>query len=72
MGGQVTEEVLQRFGRNKKIALQEYREFIADGFLQGHRHELTGGGLKRSQGGMIGMDELEGFDERILDGGEFF
>lgn len=69
--GQLTEEVLSRFGRTLVKARQQYKEFVADGIPLGHRQEFTGGGLRRSQGKVVRPDECESFDERVLGNGEF-
>jgi putative transposase len=69
--GQLTEEVLGRFGRTLGKARRKYQEFVADGISLGRRPELIGGGLRRSQGQVVRPDECESFDERILGGGGF-
>jgi REP element-mobilizing transposase RayT len=72
-----TEYVLAHFGKTQVSARKKYSDFMADGFHQGQRSELTGGGLVRSQGGwsqVMGMrrrGEQENSDERILGSGEF-
>ena len=57
-------------------ARDEYERFIADGFSQGTRDELRGGGLVRSMGGFAkflfrGDEPHEAADKRILGGGDF-
>jgi len=71
------EYVLRLFGTKEGWAKEEYRIFIEAGIGQGHRTELVGGGLVRSQGGwskVISMRKQKGSeksDERILGCGEF-
>ena len=71
------EYVLSLFGKTKGRARKQYLTFIADGFNQGHRPELTGGGLLRSYGGwgVIKQHLRQGFrikgDERILGSSDF-
>ncbi len=72
-----TEYVLVQFADTRPKALHEYRRFMKEGSGQGQMRELTGGGLIRSQGGwsqvlaMRRRGQKEGFDERILGGGDF-
>lgn len=73
---QDTDAVLARFSDCRKAALEGYRRFVVDGFGQGRREELRGGGLIRSAGGLMslmsgGFDERELSDERILGCGDF-
>jgi len=70
MDGQVTAEVLARFGKGKVRSTRAYQEFIADGVGAGHRDELVGGGLNRSLQGSE-EQEISASDERILGSGEF-
>ncbi len=69
--------VLRLFGDKEGKAKKEYREFMKAGIGQGHRSELVGGGLIRSQGGwskVISMRQRKGAeksDERILGRGDF-
>lgn len=71
------DHVLLQFGSQRKVAMEAYKEFIEDGVSLGHNAEFTGGGLVRSQGGwsqvmaMRRKKECEGYDERILGGGDF-
>ena len=64
--------VLGYFGKDVKGARESYLSYIESGFDQGHRDELTGGGLIRSLGGWseIARTHLKGShtksDERIL------
>ncbi len=67
---QDTDAILALFGRSTKAARQSYRQFIADGIKAGHREDLVGGGLKRSQGDRPNS-EYESFDERVLGCGDF-
>jgi putative transposase len=70
LSGQSIDEVLLLFGQKKKSARQKYREFVLDGIKHGHRNDLVGGGLHRSQG-IRNPEECEAYDERILGSGEF-
>jgi len=69
-------EVLGRFGPTRAQAVAGYRQFVIEGWNQGRREELTGGGLIRSAGGVWEVmrrkpEEREAADERILGSGEF-
>ncbi len=72
-----TEYVLAHFGNTLASARKKYSVFVEDGFHQGRRSELTGGGLVRSQGGWSQVmslrrrGEQESSDGRILGSGEF-
>jgi putative transposase len=74
---QETEEVLKRFGEEKKEAIASYKRYISEGLGQGKRPELVGGGLIRSLGGWAEVMSLRrtggkfATDERILGKGEF-
>ena len=74
---QETHYVLDRFGRNKQKAIGAYRKFVGEGIKEGHRPELTGGGLIRSLGGWSQVLSLRGkgeqveYDARILGSGDF-
>ncbi|MCP4665575.1 MAG: transposase, partial [Deltaproteobacteria bacterium] len=65
------------FGRRKAQARNAYESFVKEGFTQGRRKELTGGGLIRSLGGWTEVREsLKGHDhvmsdERILGDSDF-
>jgi len=68
--------VLMRFSDRQKTAVAAYSRFVADGFDQGRREELRGGGLIRSAGGVTAIVERQTedrdlSDERILGGGDF-
>ena len=69
--------VLKFFGDSLGTARRRYREFLAEGFPQGRRPDLVGGGLIRSAGGwsaikkMRRMGEYQKGDERLLGDGEF-
>lgn len=67
---QETRKILERFGNSTTTARRNYRQFISDGIKAGHRNDLVGGGLKRSQGERTN-NEYESFDERVLGSGEF-
>ncbi|MDH3348766.1 MAG: transposase, partial [Desulfobulbaceae bacterium] len=72
LNGQVKEEVLARFGKNQRSALDAYLQFITEGVDQGRRPELVGGGMRRSQGGAENKDSKpESYDDRILGSGVF-
>jgi len=70
--------VLSYFGDTPRRARKEYYSYIQDGFDQGRRNELTGGGLIRSLGGwtearkhgLKGQDHIKS-DERILGKSDF-
>ena len=72
-------EVLERFGRDRKTRMRRYKEFIRDGWDQGRRPELVGGGLIKSLGGweaVKGTRRRKGesrvmSDARVLGSGEF-
>jgi putative transposase len=68
--GQSIDQVMLLFGQKKKSARQKYREFVVDGIKHGHRDDLVGGGLRRSQG-IRNRGECEAYDERILGSSEF-
>jgi REP-associated tyrosine transposase len=77
LGWMNTDYVLAHFGTTVSSSRKKYRGFMADGFHQGQRPELVGGGLVRSQGGwskVLGLHrngEQVSSDERILGDGEF-
>ena len=62
--------ILERFGKSIPVARLNYRQFVSEGIKTGHRDDLGGGGLKRSQGERPN-NEYESFDERVLGGGDF-
>jgi hypothetical protein len=71
------DSVLLYFNREGRAAKAAYRRFLYQGVSQGHRPELTGGGLLRSAEGVREVldrrkknDRLL-TDERILGAGEF-
>jgi putative transposase len=76
-GWQDTEYVLGYFGKSMKKARKGYESFVRNGFSQGRKGELTGGGLIRSLGGWIEAREIlkSGVhimsDERILGDSDF-
>ncbi len=45
------EDILLHFGETAKVARRRYRQFVKNGFDQGKRPDLQGGGLVRSAGG---------------------
>lgn len=69
--------VLSCFGKSETIARKAYRKFIGQGFDQGHRDDLTGGGLFRSLGGKHEVMQHRASrekvftDQRVLGTGEF-
>ena len=69
--------ILGQFASTERKAIRVYHRFIQEGLGEGHRPELTGGGLIRSQGGwsqvlaLRSKREKESSDERILGSGEF-
>ena len=71
------EYVLKWFGEKAGEAKRAYLQFVKDGTDQGHRSDLIGGGLIRSQGGWSAVKDMirqgirEKSDERILGSGEF-
>jgi putative transposase len=71
------EYVLKWFGKRIGDARKAYRKFVESGVEQGHRSDLIGGGLIRSQGGWAAVKDMlrqgvrEKSDERILGSGEF-
>lgn len=71
MEGQAVEEVLGYFGKRENLAIQKYRQFVAEGSTKGRRNDLVGGGLRRSQGAAEEGRRLESYDDRILGSGEF-
>jgi putative transposase len=73
-----TDEILGMFGRRRKEARVKYRAFVEEGIAEGHRADLSGGGMIRSAGGyweavksMARGEKRELSDERILGGGAF-
>jgi hypothetical protein len=68
--GQTVSEVLAYFAHRTAEARYHYRRFVTDGVPQGRRDELVGGGLRRSQK-LIGFEEAQLHDERVLGSGEF-
>lgn len=69
---QEVNEILSLFGTKKGKALSSYSDFLSDGIELGRREDLTGGGLRRSAGGWVGVQLLKKGkeywqgDERIL------
>jgi len=74
---QDTTTILSSFGRSRRQARERYEEFVREGFAQGKRPELVGGGLVRSLGGWAQVLSLRrkggraAADDRILGSGEF-
>lgn len=70
--------VLSHFGKTVQMAMESYLSFMEQGYGQGRRPELTGGGMVKSLGGwenakairLIGQDRIKG-DQRILGESEF-
>lgn len=71
LDGQEIIEILERFGKSRTRARQNYRQFVSDGIATGRRRDLVGGGLRRSQRETDNAEEIECFDERILGSGAF-
>ncbi len=67
---QEIDSILERFSNLLASARRNYRQFIQDGIPKGHREDLVGGGLKRSQSEHTNYD-CESFDERVLGSGDF-
>jgi len=71
------DEVLGRFGSHAATPTSGYERFIVDGWNEGHREELEGGGLIRSLGGMAGAlqaardNHRQLSDVRVLGDGNF-
>jgi len=75
-GCQDVDGVLAWFGSRRGKARLGYASFIEEGFNQGKREDLQGGGLIRSSGGRQKWEEEKGSkeglgDARILGSGEF-
>jgi REP element-mobilizing transposase RayT len=68
--GQVTAEVLARFGKTVGTSQRRYRLFVEDGIAMGHREDLTGTGKLRRQSAQDGSEE-ELQDPRVLGSGDF-
>ena len=69
---QETAEVLSRFGNSDSEARERYSQFVQDGWGQGTRDDLEGGGLRRSLGGLgLRTEEKQAFDARILGSSDF-
>jgi len=74
---QDVKEVLSRFGSDMKPAQRAYQLYILDGWSEGHREDLEGGGLIRSLGGVRDnfkirqRQEPQSADVRILGDGLF-
>lgn len=74
---QSVDEVLARFGNKVGQARRAYRDFVLDGWTQGRRRDLTGGGLRRSRAGWEIRNPVSrgrerwASDERILGSAEF-
>jgi putative transposase len=72
-----SDEVLSFFGGQGESARKKYKNFVARGISQEKRTDLTGGGLVRSAGGWMALNEMRKAgaylksDERILGDGEF-
>jgi REP element-mobilizing transposase RayT len=74
---QSTDEVLELFAKSVHKARPAYHAFLADGVSQGHRDDLSGGGVLRAlralgTGGELPRGvRMEPADPRILGGGTF-
>jgi hypothetical protein len=70
------DDVLALFSKTPSLAVGRYMNFLKDGLEQGHRPDLMGGGLIRSQGGLRAVmgtrpSDREAYDSRILGSGDF-
>lgn len=74
---QDVDETLSFFGGGRRKAVEAYRRYIEEGFSQGSRPDLVGGGLVRSMGGWSAVlslrrsGEKATADERVLGSGRF-
>lgn len=74
---QDTAYILRMYGKRKKQAIAAYLSHVEDGAAIGRRHDLTGGGMVRSQGGWESVMQLKREnlrikgDERILGDSDF-
>jgi REP element-mobilizing transposase RayT len=68
--GQMTGEVLSRFGKSLKASRRRYHSFIEDGLAMGHRGDLVGSG-SRQQPETADSEESAVRDSRILGRGDF-
>ena len=76
MGGkeppwQDAEEVLGVFSSTRARARQLYESFLQDGVKEKPRHDLMGGGLRRSAGGWIDRKARQAYDSQVLGSGSF-
>ena len=62
--GQVVDDVLALFAKEKGVARRRYRQFIADGVVLGKRDDLTSSGRRRT-------NPDDPYDDRILGSGDF-
>lgn len=68
--GQVTTEILARFGKTISSSRRSYRAFVEDSIEMGHRKDLVGSGLQRRQ--MATEEPEESLrDARVLGSGDF-
>lgn len=71
------DRILNRFGKTLRESRTAYDAFVRDGVSQGHRSDLTGGGLLRSAGGWRELHSAReagvflNSDERILGDTDF-
>jgi len=74
---QSIDDVLVLFAKRAATSIKRYKAYINEGFNQGRRPELVGGGLLRSVGGWGGVKALRAArenwrgDERILGDSDF-
>jgi putative transposase len=68
---QAVDEVLLLFDKRLSDSRRKYRQFVAEGVVQGRRPELVGGGMRRSRKAGGEKEDLEVFDDRVLGSGEF-
>ncbi|MCK5680767.1 hypothetical protein KAI46_08160 [bacterium] len=65
------DSVLGLFGEKLVPARRAYHKFIVDGLEAGKLPDLSGGGLRRSQGNNASAEKSLDFDDRILGSSEF-
>jgi putative transposase len=69
--GQVTVEVLDRFGRSIHNSRRRYRSFVEDGIAMGRRTDLAGSGRPPQSSATEKPEERERRDARVLGGEDF-
>ncbi len=66
----VADDVWSMFSRRKKIAIESYLQFLADG-LNGNLSKISSGGRRASQAFDSSLTDQDLYDDRILGGGGF-